>query len=106
MLEEGAYRDVDLSLARLAGSLGVHPNRLSAVINDAFGESFPSLVCRYRVEYFTRRVDEGALREQSILDLALEAGFPSKSTFNRVFKDHLGMSPSAYASDRRGTDCG
>ena len=43
-----------------------------------------------------RRVSEGALAQQSILELAFEAGFSSKSTFNRVFKERVGVAPSDY----------
>lgn len=101
VLDEGGFRDTDISLAHLAAHLDLHPNRLSAVINDTFGESFPALLCRYRLRYFVDRADAGALDQQTILDLSLESGFPSKSTFNRVFKDHFGVSPSEYVRRRR-----
>lgn len=95
-LAVGEYRDAEFSLHGLAHEMGVHPNRLSAVVNDGYHESFPSLVTRYRLDYFVRRVTEGALETLSILDLAMEAGFPSKSTFNRAFKRRYGVSPSEY----------
>jgi len=95
-LEAGGYRDPELSLTGLAAKLGVHPNRLSVSVNRIYELSFPCLVNSYRIEYFLSRVDRGALESQSILDLAFDAGFASKSTFNRVFKDFVGVAPSRY----------
>lgn len=96
----GEYRDPEFSLHALAQEMGVHRNRLSAVVNDGYHESFPSLVTRYRLDYFVQRVNDGALETFSILDLAMDAGFPSKSSFNRAFKRWYGVSPSEYL-DRR-----
>jgi AraC-like DNA-binding protein len=96
-LEEGAYRDPELSLGHLAEELKVHPNRLSVAVNHSFHEPFRRVLNRYRLEYFRQRLDEGALERENILELAFEAGFPSKSTFNRLFKEHFGVAPSVYA---------
>ena len=103
-LVEEVFRDPELSLSDLAISIGVHPNRLSFVINHAFGENFCNVLHRYRLDWFVRRASEGALRERTILELAFEAGFSSKSTFNRVFKERFRCSPSQYTfTDRSGS---
>ncbi|TVR68121.1 MAG: AraC family transcriptional regulator [Spirochaetaceae bacterium] len=90
----GAYRNPELTVTSLAEELGVHPRRLSVAVNHAFGRSFPQLVSEARLDYFVEHFETGRLREQTILDLAFEAGFASKSTFNRVFKDRYGSAPS------------
>jgi AraC-like DNA-binding protein len=100
-LESGAYRDPEISLARLAATLEVHPNRLSLALNRTYGRSFPSLVNQQRVNYFLSRAEVGALETRSILDLALDSGFSAKSTFNRVFKEQVGVSPSRYYAGKR-----
>jgi AraC-like DNA-binding protein len=97
-LDEGCFQDLDLSLKDLASRLDVHPNRLSHAVNRACRVPFRTLVNRRRLDYFVECVRQGALEKQTILELAFEAGFPSKSTFNRVFKDQTGMSPSRYAA--------
>ena len=91
VLDSDAFLETGLSLRKLAGRLGLHPNRVSFAINHVFNKSFSSLVNDYRLNYFLARTREGALEGQTILDLALESGFPSKSTFNRVFKDAMGL---------------
>jgi len=93
---EGGYRNPDLLLSDLAEEFGVHPNRLSFAVNRHFDLSFKALLNSRRLDYFCGRVEQGALKKQSILDLAFEAGFPSKSTFNRFFKEKTGTSPSDY----------
>ncbi len=96
-LMAGAYRNPDLHLKNLADQIGVHPNRLSAAINRQRGCSFNRLINQLRMEEFLRLAEKN--NGHSLLDLALDAGFPSKSTFNRVFKEATGMSPSAYLED-------
>jgi AraC-like DNA-binding protein len=99
-LATGAFRDAELSLESAAAAIGVHPNRLSHAINEICGSSFPAAVNRRRIEYFVERVEAGELADRTILDLAFDAGFSSKSTFNRVFHDVVGMSPSQFRRDR------
>jgi AraC-like DNA-binding protein len=96
-LDDGAFQNPGLSLADMALQLDVHPNRVSQAVNHSCRVPFRQLLNRRRLEYFTERTRRGALATQSILELAIEAGFPSKSTFNRVFKKQTGMTPSAYA---------
>ncbi len=93
-LEGGAYLDPQLSLPGFAHTLDVHPNTLSAAVNHVFGMPFRRMVNRYRVDHF--RSAAASCEEERILDLALDSGFPSKSTFNRVFKDETGLTPSQY----------
>lgn len=103
-LESGAFRDPDLALADAAAGLNVHANRLSYAVNHARSASFRSVLNACRVKEFVRRVDDGALERRSILELAFDAGFPSKSTFNRVFKEEVGINPTEYAAGRRMSD--
>jgi AraC-like DNA-binding protein len=105
LLEREVYCDPDLTLDSMARQLHTHPNHLSRVINCAFQQSFPSLIQRHRVRYFVAQAESGALQNHTILDIAFEAGFSSKSTFNRVFRGETGVSPSQFtAGTRNGTN--
>ncbi|SIQ81233.1 AraC-type DNA-binding protein [Alkalispirochaeta americana] len=99
VLEQGIYRDTSLTLDRLARCLNVQPRILSAVIHERYSENYTQLIHRYRLNEFIARVQEGGLQGRTILSLAIESGFPSKSTFNRVFKERFGTSPSVYLSE-------
>lgn len=91
---EGWAADPELSLATLARRLGTNTGYLSRALNDGLGVSFSSFVNGLRSRAVAAAIDAGDRRP--LLDLALEAGFASKASFNRAFRAELGTSPSAY----------
>ncbi|TVR63588.1 MAG: AraC family transcriptional regulator [Spirochaetaceae bacterium] len=100
-LQSDVYRDTELTITRLAKKIGVHPYRLSLVINHVYGKNFSQLIHDHRLEYFLERTRAGDLEKYTILRLAFEAGFPSKSTFHRVFRERFGASPGEYLRDEK-----
>ena len=101
MEQEKAYINPSLTLSELAGSLGVNPNNLSQAINEKAGSSFYDLINRYRVDEFRSRVAEVVERKETILSLAFECGFNSKSTFNHIFKKQTGKPPGQYIRETK-----
>ena len=98
-LDAGAYRNPELTISSLAKQLKVHPKRLSYAINQSFGQNFSQLVHSRRLNHFLQQAEHGISEQQTILRIAIDAGFPSKSTFNRVFRQRYGKAPSAYLPD-------
>jgi AraC-like DNA-binding protein len=96
MENERPWRDSDLTLADLADRLGTTPHKLSEVLNSQLGLTFYDFVNGYRVREVQRRIAAGHARKVTMLALALDAGFASKSTFNVVFKKHTQKTPSDY----------
>jgi AraC-like DNA-binding protein len=96
MNRDEPWRNSDLTLADLAGRLSTTPHKLSEVLNSKLAQTFYDFVNGYRVRYVQRRITDQDARNLTILSLALDAGFASKSTFNDVFKKHTGLTPSAY----------
>jgi len=96
MERERPYRNPELTLADLAGRLATTPHKLSEVLSRRVGLTFYDFVNRYRVEDVRSRLTDPRSRNLTLLALALDAGFASKSTFNNVFKKHTGKTPSAY----------
>jgi AraC-like DNA-binding protein len=94
------YLDNELSLTTLAEQLQMNPNLLSQVLNEGFGENFYKFVNQYRVEESKRLLLDPAYKHYTILAIALEAGFSSKSTFNRTFKEIAGCSPSEFTRQK------
>ena len=80
----------------LAGTLGWSENRLSAVIGEGLGTTFYALLNRYRLGEFERLARDPELRHRSVLELAYEAGFNSKASFYRVFRESHGTTPTAF----------
>lgn len=98
MDEKRPWRDADLTLADLSQMLNTTPHKLSEVLNAQLQQTFYDFVNGYRVRDVQRRIGSDEARNLTILSLALEAGFASKSTFNDVFKRHTGKTPSEYRS--------
>ena len=93
---ERPWQDSELTLADLADRLSTTPHKLSEVLNSQIGQTFYDFVNGYRVREVQRRIAANDAREVSMLSLAMDAGFASKSTFNLVFKKVTGRTPSDF----------
>lgn len=96
MASEQPYRDGELKLEALAQQLAMTPHELSQLINSACGVNFQDYLNRHRVEALKAALRDPAQEGRTILDLALAAGFNSKSALNRVFKAHAGVTPGEF----------
>ena len=83
-------------MADLAGRLSTTPHKLSEVLNSQLGVSFYDFVNGYRVREVQRRIAARDAESLTMLSLAMDAGFASKSTFNLVFKKFTGQTPSDF----------
>ena len=91
---EQAYLDADMSLSDLALALGVSTNHLSQVINEFDQCNFHDFVNKRRVAEACRRLQQS--QEINLLELAMDVGFNSKSSFNRAFRKFAGCTPSEF----------
>ena len=96
MKQEKPYMKSDLTLTQLAESLRVSAHNLSEVINIHMRQNFFDFINQYRVEQVKKDLADSQKQHFTFLALALEAGFNSKSSFNAIFKKHVGMTPSEY----------
>lgn len=92
--QEGWAIDPELSLATLARKLGTNSGHLSRAINEGLGINFSTFINNLRAARVAEMLVEG--RQDDLLDLAMEAGFSSKASFNRAFTASFGISPSAW----------
>ncbi len=92
------YLNPTLTLTELAQHVGLNPKVVSQVINAGIGQSFNDFVNAYRVGEVKQRLRTDDLTRFTLLGIALESGFNSKTTFNRIFKQHTGQSPSEFAA--------
>jgi AraC-like DNA-binding protein len=90
------WLDPELGLRELAASTGFTESRLSALINEGLSTSFYGLLNRYRVAEFERLARDPALRDRTVLELALRSGFNSKASFYRKFRETHGTTPTAW----------
>jgi len=96
MDKEKPFLKEDLSLAMLAGKLGITANQLSQVINQKSGSNFFNFINGYRVGTVKDKFKDPALAAYSILGIAYDSGFRSKSSFNKIFKKTTGQTPLQY----------
>lgn len=101
-VEKRFYTDPEVSLATLAHRLGLHPNALSYIINEELESGFREYLNGLRLEEFLRHA-RTVDREQTLLEVAFEAGFTSKTTFLRAFRTRYGTTPTQYLATQRGT---
>ncbi len=97
------YLSPKLSLSDLANELNISVNHLSQVINQYEMKNFFDFINSYRVEEFKKRVLDPSYSNYSILAIALDSGFNSKSSFNQVFKKQTGETPSQFVNTMRGS---
>ncbi len=95
MKGEKPFLDPELSLNMFAERLGMPAIYCSFIINRHWRMNFFNFVNHYRIEEFKQRLLDRS-REASILETAMAAGFNSKSTFNAVFKQSEGSTPTQY----------
>jgi len=90
------YLDENLSLGDLAERIDLTDKRLSELLNRHLNTNFYDFVNTYRIEAFKQKLSDVRFENFTLLALAFESGFKSKTSFNRVFKKNTGMSPSEY----------
>ncbi|GET20156.1 helix-turn-helix domain-containing protein [Prolixibacter denitrificans] len=95
MKEEQPFLESALTINDLSRMMDMPPHQLSRVINRHFGMNFFEFVNQYSIEYFKQLAADPKYQHYSLLGLGLECGFNSKSSFNRVFKEHTGLTPGA-----------
>lgn len=91
-----AFLESDLSLAQLSERIGAPAYLVSEVISRHYQASFFDTVNRLRVEEVKRRLTDPAHAHLSILGVAMDCGFNTKSSFNAAFKKHTGRTPSEF----------
>jgi AraC-like DNA-binding protein len=99
---DALYREPALTIAQVAKRSGYPEYLVSTVINRRFGGTFWDYINRLRVEAVRARLADRA-DSRTILDIAYDSGFTSKSTFNAAFKRQVGETPSSYRR-RHGQD--
>lgn len=96
MESEKPYTDGELSLQKLAEMLGISAHHLSQVINERLNQNFFDFVNQYRVEEAKRQLLDTKKKHYSIMAIAADVGFNSKSAFNAAFKKHANVTPSEW----------
>jgi AraC-like DNA-binding protein len=96
MLLDKMYDNPELVISDVSSKLGTHSKKISQVINQGFNMNFNDFVNHHRIRALLQKIEEGEHNIQTLLSLAFECGFNSKSTFNRAFKRATSLNPKGY----------
>jgi AraC-like DNA-binding protein len=96
MTEEKPYLNGELTAQELATKLGISANYLSQILNQQQRQNFFDFINSYRVIEVKNRVSSERYQNYTLLAIALESGFNSKTAFNTVFKKNTGVTPSQF----------
>ncbi len=92
------FLNPNLNSEQLARAIGIPSYQLSQVINIGLNTTFFDLLSKHRIEEVKRRLAHPQFAEQTIINIAYECGFNSKSSFNTAFKKYTDMTPSQFRS--------
>jgi AraC-like DNA-binding protein len=92
----------DLTLAMLSHQLNLSPRSISQTLNSDLNINFHDFINAYRVDEVKKRLPDPQYAHLTILAIALDSGFNSKSSFNRIFMKATGVSPKEFKEGKQG----
>ncbi len=96
MQSKKSFLNPTLNIDTLAEKVGIAAQDISLALNHHLGRHFFDFVNGYRIKAACEMLASPEYSEKTILDISLESGFNSKSSFNTAFKKHMQMTPSEY----------
>jgi AraC-like DNA-binding protein len=96
------YLDRDLSIQDLSAITGIPRHHITQVLNERHGKNFFTFINEYRVKEVISRFSDPANNNFTILAIAYDSGFNSKTTFNSIFKAQTGVTPSEFREKSTG----
>ena len=94
--EEKLYLNSDLKQADIASAMKMPAHQLTRLLNSGLNHSFFDFINEYRVKHFIEMAQSDEMKHLSIMGIAQESGFKSKSSFNTAFKKVTGKTPSEF----------
>ncbi len=99
--EKKPYLDRDLSIQDLSDTTGIPRHHITQVLNEKHKKNFFTFINEYRVKEVIARFSDPKNNNFTILAIAYDSGFNSKTTFNSIFKSQTGMTPSEFREKSR-----
>ena len=96
MDEEKPYIDSNLTIHDLSRKTGIPRHYITEILNEKHGRNFFTFINEYRVKEVIRRFNDPRYQHYTVLAIAFDSGFNSKSTFNSIFKSYTGKTPSQF----------
>ncbi len=101
MEQEKPYLNRDLTIYNLSQQTGISRHHITQILNDIYGRNFFTFINEYRVSEVISRMQDPKNKNFTILAIAYDSGFNSKSTFNTIFKNITKLTPTQYLDKLR-----
>lgn len=102
MEHDKPYLNRDLSIQDISEHTGIPRHHITQVLNEVYERNFFTFINEYRVKEVISRFNDSKNNNFTILAIAFDSGFNSKTTFNSIFKSQTGMTPSEYREKSTG----
>ncbi|WP_162997041.1 ABC transporter permease [Mucilaginibacter kameinonensis] len=93
------YEDPELTVTSMAERLAIQPHELSRTLNLGLKKSFADFISELRIAEVIRKMQDPAYDRITLLGIAYDSGFNSKTSFHRIFKEMTGKSPAVYQKE-------
>ncbi len=93
---EKLYLNSELKYSEIASRLGISARYLTQILNQEIGKGFNDFINEYRIKEVQKRIISNDVENVTLFAIALESGFNNKSSFNRIFKKHTGITPTEF----------
>lgn len=100
MQQKKLYLNPDLTLKEVADQLGTNTKYLSQVVNHQTGYNFQYFLNIYRIEEVKAKITDAQYSNLTFFGIAFQCGFKNKSTFFKVFRDIVGVTPKEYVKQK------
>ena len=100
MNREQPYLDSSLKLIDIAKKIDISPNYISQALNIKFGLNYSDYINKHRIETAKKLLIDPNTKNYTLLHISGEAGFNSKSVFNKAFKKHTGKTPTEFINSQ------
>ncbi len=97
---EKLYLNSNLTIDDMSRSTGIPKHHITEVLNEKYNRNFFTFINEYRVKEVINRLSDPKFNRYTILSIAFDSGFNSKTTFNTLFKSFTGLTPSEYRNKK------
>lgn len=100
MKDERPFLNAELTVQDLSKQLNISRHHLTEILNSELGKNFFTFINEYRIQEVQKRLLDPKFEHLTIVAIAFESGFNSKSTFNSIFKQNVGQTPSQWKNSQ------
>lgn len=94
------FLNPELTIQELADQVKIPRNHVTKVINEGLDRNFFTFINEFRVDEAKKRLADSSYFQETVLSIGLDSGFNSKSSFNALFKQYTGLTPSEYRKEK------